>query len=183
VPLAAARAVAAEVRRRLVFDLGGRPRRFEVIPVGSVRRRAPQVKDLDFLVVVPAGGEALFERVLAAARLPRGAVAIADTYAAGTRRRSFILRALGPGGRPRHYQADFFVTTAAERAFALYHYTGPRSFNIRTRALAKKRGWRLNQYGLFSAATLRRVPGSGVRTERALSALIGVTYRPPARRE
>jgi DNA polymerase/3'-5' exonuclease PolX len=183
VPLAEARAVAAEVRRRLVFNLGGRRRRFEVVPVGSVRRRAATVRDIDFLVVVPPDCEAEFEHVLAAAALrpPRraDAVTFAAAYAVGSRRRSFVLRARG-----RSYRSDFFVTTAAEKPYALYHFTGPPQFNIRTRAHVKRRGQLLNQYGLFDAAARRRVRGSAaVRSERDLARFIGVTYHFPWARE
>jgi DNA polymerase (family 10) len=192
VPRAAAQAVAAEVKRRLVFDLGGqRPRRFEVIPVGSVRRRAPHVKDIDLLVVVPAGAlaPADFDRALGAAALrpPRGgdAVSFADTSAAGPRRRSLILRAegRGRGGKAQNYRTDLFIATAAEKPYALYHFTGSREYNVRTRAHAKRSGWLLNQYGLFDAATGRRVRGAAaIRTERDLARFLGVTYRPPRAR-
>jgi DNA polymerase (family 10) len=187
VPLATAQAVAAEVKRRLVFDLGGRSRRFEVIPVGSVRRQAPRVKDIDFLIVINDAGE--FEHALAAAALrpARAAdrVTITDTYAAGTRRRSFILRAEGRGrARAQHYRSDFFVTTGAEKPYALYHYTGSKDYNIRTRAHAKRRGWLLNQYGLFVAATGERVRGTAaILTERDLARFLGVTYYPPSARD
>jgi len=147
------------------------------------------VKDIDFLVVVPAGDEAEFERVLAAAALrpprPADRVAIADTYAAGSRRRSLILRAEGRGqARAQNYRSDFFVTTADERAYALYHYTGSRDYNIRTRAHAKRLGWLLNQYGLFDAASGHRVRGTAaIRTERDLARFLGVTYHPPRARD
>jgi DNA polymerase/3'-5' exonuclease PolX len=72
------------------------------------------------------------------------------------------------------------MTTTAEKPFALFHYSGPATYNIRTRALAKRHGWLLNQYGLFSIATGRRVPGSAnIRTERDLAEFLGVTFRHP----
>jgi len=191
-PLAAAEAVAAEVRRRLVFDFtpegDPRPLRFEVLPVGSVRRQAPRVKDIDFLVVVPAEHEARLDRALAAAALrpPRAGdrVEIADTYAAGARRRSLILRRGAPGARPTCYRSDLFLTTAEEKAFALFHYTGSSAYNIRTRAHAKRQGWLLNQYGVFDAGTGQRVRGSSaIRTERDLARFLGVTYHPPRERD
>ena len=206
-PLAVASAVAAEVKRRLVFDFtregDPRPLHFEVIPVGSVRRQASRVKDMDYLVVVPAGLESRVDRVLAAATLrpPRAGdrVEIADTYAAGTRRRSFILRsksfeALDPvskrasrqpkASRPQHYLSDLFLTTEENKPYALFHFTGSKSFNIRTRALAKRKGWLLNQYGLFDTTTEQRVRGSSaIRTERDLAKFLGVTYRSPRGRD
>jgi DNA polymerase (family 10) len=195
-PLAIAAEAAAEVARRLTFPAegGGPPARFEVVPVGSVRRGAPRVKDIDLLVVAPAGiAPGRFERALAAAVLrpprPGDRAAIADTYAAGARRRSLVLswaggQPAGAGAPPRrHLRVDLFLASAAEKPFALYHYTGPSQYNIRTRALAKRRGWLLNQYGVFDAASGQRVRGaSGVRTERDLARFLGVTYRPPEAR-
>jgi DNA polymerase/3'-5' exonuclease PolX len=189
VPLAAARAVMAEVKRRLVFRPAGAPRplRFEVIPVGSVRRQASRVKDMDFLVVVPAALAARAPAMLAAATLRRGGgVTIADTYAAGARRRSLILRADGgpAGGRARHYRSDLFLALEDEKPYALFHYTGSARYNIRTRAFAKKKGWLLNQYGLFDALTKKRVRGTaGIRSEQDLAGFLGVRYRAPTDRE
>jgi hypothetical protein len=185
VPLAIAQAVMAEVLRRLV--LGGPRLRFEVIPVGSVRRQAPRVHDMDLLVVIEASG--IPRRALASATLRparRGdRLEIADTYLAGQRRRSFILRASRPGGRPAHYRTDLFLATRAEKPYALFHYTGSSRYNIRTRALAKRKGWLLNQNGLFDAAhPTQRVPGtSSIRTERDLARFLGVSYRLPTDRE
>jgi DNA polymerase (family 10) len=176
VPAAEAAAVAAAVVAAVVV-----PRAWEVVPVGSVRRRARTSKDLDFLVVVPRAADVA--GALAALRWRPGApVAVADTYATGARRRSCILRYRRPGRGYAHYRADFFVCPEAERAFALMHLTGPASYNIRLRARAKAAGHRLNQYGIFDAAG-RRLRGSGaVRTEEQLAAFLGVTPRPPNRR-
>ncbi len=190
-PLAAAQAVAAEVVRRLEFALpGARARRFETIPVGSLRRESARVRDLDFLIVVP---DALIGDALAAMRLrPARAgdrLSFADTYAAGTRRRGVIIAAAsrttgGTPGRARHYKSDFFVTTPACLPFALFHYTGSGTYTIRIRAYAKRLGYRLNQYGLFDSKTGRRVRGSNrITTERELADFLNVTYRPPPGRD
>lgn len=206
VPLAEAEAVTAEVRRRLILSVPGvararhspkrrrapRKRRAAVAVVGSVRRRAPRVKDLDFLVFSPPGLlPAARGRLLASAALrPSRAgdrLAIADTYASGARHRALILR---DATRGRCYRADFFLVRPAEKPFALFHYTGSQAYNVRTRALAKKKGWLLNQYGLFDASAgpgasrrgeaLRPARGSAaIRTERDLARYLGVSYREP----
>lgn len=170
-------ALAAEVVRRLRF--GGR-RRPEVIPVGSVRRGAARANDLDFLVVAP--GAALDPGFLGAARLARGRpgdrLVLAAAYAQGPRRRGVILC---QGARA--FRADLFLATPAERPFALFHFTGPAAYNVRTRAAARRRGLRLSQYGLAVAATGRRAPGAaGVRTEADLARLLGVRVRAPGAR-
>lgn len=35
----------------------------------------------------------------------------------------------------------------------LLHHTGPNGFNIKLRSMAKKKGWKLNEYGLFDRET------------------------------
>ena len=168
----------------------GRPRGhvLRVTPVGSVRRRAARSKDLDLLVRVPARLEARLDRVLADVRLGRRRAG--DRVEAllhregGPRRRALTALGRTPGGRARRYRVDLFAATGAEWPFALFHYTGDSAYNIRTRAHAKARGWRLNQYGLFVAGTDRRARGSAaVRSERDLAGALGVTYRPPHARE
>jgi DNA polymerase/3'-5' exonuclease PolX len=194
VPLATARQIADEVVRRFVFTPPGegRPRHFEVITVGSIRRGAPRVKDMDFLVVPPAEYGPQASGILATAALappgPGDRVSLVDTYAVGERHRSTILSLAprqGAGhGRPAYYRADFFLTAPEEKPYALYHYTGSSAYNIRTRRLAKLKGWKLNQYGLFDLKTGRRVPGTEkIRTERQLAAFLGVSYREPSNRE
>jgi DNA polymerase/3'-5' exonuclease PolX len=178
IALPVAQAISDEACRRLSFSLGGRARQLEVIPVGGVRRESAVVKDIDLLVVVP--GDAA-ETTLATARLraprPGDSLSIVDTYAAGSRRRSFILEDAQSGKR---YKADLFVTTAREKAYALYHHTGSAAYNIRIRAFAKRQGWKLNQYGLFVSATGHPVPRSTlVKTEAQLAKLLGVTFREP----
>lgn len=181
IPRATARAVLAELRRRLVVP-GGRA----TFVVGSVRRGAPVAKDLDLLVVAapPAGA-------LAAAALappgPRDRLAFVETYAGGPRRRSLVVRWAPRGGRPRHYALDLFLATPPEEPYALLHHTGGRAYNVRIRAHAKRRGLTLNQYGLFStsaAGRKRRARGTrALASEREVLRFLGATYRPPSRRQ
>jgi DNA polymerase/3'-5' exonuclease PolX len=171
-------AVANEFTRRATFGVA----RFEVIPVGSVRRKTPRVNDLDFLVIAPSGANVL-DSLSLRRRTPRDRISIATVYAAGPRRRSVILRVDGLS-RARHYRADVFLATTAEKPFALLHYTGPYTYNIRIRAHAKRNEWLLNQYGLFNAISRARVRRSNlIHSERDLTHHLGVTYRAPHNRE
>ena len=172
--LAKALELAAELRRQLRFS-GGRPR---LVTVGSVRRAEPTAVDLDLLVVVPDRAD--FSNTLASARLDGSPYAITGDRGSGARRRSLVLA--GPG--VRGFQVDLFLVRKQELPFALFHYTGSRQYNIRTRAHAKARGWLLNQYGLFYADRAgARVRGTArLGTERALAEALGVSYRPPTDR-
>ncbi len=183
VPLATGRAIAAELGRRLTYaGPAGRRRKYPAVPVGSLRRGAPRSKDIDLLVVVPPGVP--LEGVLASAALGgAGPLSLAESYACGPRRRSLVVRRALPGGGARRYAVDLFLATAAERPYALFHFSSGRDYNIRVRAHAKRRGLKLDQYGVFLAGTRRRAPGSaGIRTERELARFLGVTYRPPEQR-
>jgi DNA polymerase/3'-5' exonuclease PolX len=183
-------ALAADLTRRLRF--GGR--RMRLILVGSARRGAARNTDVDFLVVPkrPLGAAeraALFHDVSFAnadanAKHAEIARRAPGALPEGARRRSFdVTWPRGATAARRRVQVDLFFVQPDELPFALFHYTGSREYNIRTRAHAKARGWRLNQYGLFDAGG-RRVRGSvALRTERELAALLGVSYRAPTDRE
>lgn len=157
----------AQVRPRLVL-------------AGSARRGESANVDVDILVVVPAGAPAsTLASTLASAHVGANApFEIVGDRISGSRHR--IMLVSSAAAHLRRFPVDLFLVHAHELPYALFHYTGSRVYNVRTRAHAKRRGWRLNQYGLFDAATGRRVRGSAnVRTEREVAALIGVSYRSP----
>ncbi len=200
IPRAVALRVAEELRRRLRFggrgSAAGRARR-AVHVVGGLRRgTAAKVKDIDLLAVLPPEFLRSWHRAGAGAgagvRLARPAAgdrceSIVETFAAGRRQKGLIVACREPGQRARrHYAVDLFLATRGELPFALFHYTGSARYNIRTRAHAKRQGWLLNQYGLFSAKTRRPLRARGraaIRTERDLARFLGVTYRRPGDRD
>jgi len=169
--------------RYLTFDGSRR----KIVPVGSVRRgEPPPHKDIDVLVVMPtAPTKTPLITVLprAAARSP-DAVTINSIRLLESGKRHNMIRisyTCARDARRASSVIDMFITTPNELPFALYHYTGPKSYNIRTRAHAKRNGMKLNQYGLFYADTNRRV-GRPIRSERDLAAALGVHYRAPQNR-
>lgn len=154
--------------------------------VGSARRGEAINTDLDFIVVPKT------RQTLRAREELLGTVTSAVTSALAIAPAIARERALPAGGRRRsldviwgsaRVRVDLFFAQPDELPYALFHYTGSRLYNIRTRARAKARGWRLNQYGLF-AESGRRVRGSAqVRSERDIAALLGVSYRAPEDRQ
>lgn len=181
VPLARADAILADVQNRITFPVAGRQVSLPLIPVGSVRRRRPRVGDLDALVVAPPG--ARLQGTLPGLRLappaPGSPVRAARLALRGDRHASLALDLRGGA-----IGLDLFMVRPAELPYALFHYTGSPAYNIRVRALAKRAGLRLNQYGLYDAKTGRAAPGSRrVRSERELADLLGISHRPPTDRE
>ena len=199
-------ALAADLRKRLRF--AGWRMRLEL--VGSARRGEEHNTDVDFLVIggqsTPAAVRAalLANVELAPARAGARAATMvtggarARALPAGPRRRSILVKWLcncnfnytskstsaSARAIARTVQVDLFFVQPKELPYALFHYTGSRQYNIRTRAHARARGWRLNQYGLYAGDSDRRVKGSGrIRSERDLAAFLGVGYRAPNNRE
>jgi DNA polymerase (family 10) len=180
VPLRTAEEVTEDLRKRLIFCADDSCLQLPIYTVGSVRRQVPIVKDLDLLAVLPAEYKGRLETVLEGAKLRgSGLVEIVDTYANGSRRHSCIVRRVGT---KKSYMVDIFLTTENELPYALFHYTGDSTYNIRTRALAKKKGYTLNQYGLFDADGKRVKGTSAIKDEQGLAEFLGVSYRTPVER-
>lgn len=201
IPLEEADEVVRELRDRIAFcpsetkskPLQERPKekcfRLPVVAVGSVRRRHPTVKDFDLMAFFdPAKAKNISaDSVLPSLHLhSSGRASIARVYNAGPRKFSFVLtwKGLTPGQATKHFRVDIFLALTADKPYALFHYTGSRTYNLRTRALAKKKGWLLNQYGLFDRKTRKRVPGTEkIKTEKDLAEFLGVRYRTPEERD
>jgi len=84
---------------------------------------------------------------------------------------------------------DFLIVPWEERGAALLYFTGNDIFNRSMRLLASKKGYRLNQRGLFR--DVLRGPGRAKVTdgtlvegasEERIFELLGVPYRPPEHR-
>ncbi len=76
-------------------------------------------------------------------------------------------------------KADVYFAPADEYLYALLFLTGSGPFNIHMRAVAKHRGYLLNQRGLFHRESGDRIY---VANERELFDLLHMTWREPAER-
>jgi DNA polymerase (family X) len=135
----------------------------QFVPVGSLRRGSETCGDLDILAV---GGErALMDRFTAWSEAER-------TLGRGDTKASILLR----GG----FQADLRLVPAESRGAALQYFTGSKAHNIALRDRAIRRGYRLNEYGLFRLADDAVVAGD---REEAIYEALGLQYVPPELRE
>jgi len=75
-------------------------------------------------------------------------------------------------------QVDVRVVPEKSYGAALMYFTGSKAHNIALRALANERGWKLNEYGLFSGK--RRIAGAG---EEEVYGKLGLAFVPPELRE
>ncbi|HTP54482.1 MAG TPA: helix-hairpin-helix domain-containing protein [Thermoplasmata archaeon] len=129
---------------------------------GSFRRCRETVGDLD-LLVTSTDPEKVFDVFSANP-------AIAEVRMRGGTKETVVLR----GG----LQVDLRVVEPDAFGAALQYFTGSKEHNVRLRSLARDRGLKINEYGVFRGD--ERVGG---RTEEELYALLGLAWIPPELRE
>jgi len=161
-PLHVARPIACTLREQVA----GLPGVERVEIAGSVRRGKEMIGDLDLLCVA-ADGPAT---TAAFTRLPlvRSVLAAGDTKAS-------VLVENPIGGE---IQADLRVVPAESFGAALQYFTGSKEHNVRLREIAVKRGWKLNEYGLFEGPVALAGPDEAGIYER-----LGLPLIPPELRE
>jgi DNA polymerase (family 10) len=129
---------------------------------GSIRRRKETIGDLDFLVA--ARDPAAVSRAFAS--MPE----VAHVHARGA---SKTLVRLDSG-----IDADLRVVPEESFGAALAYFTGSKAHNVRLRGIARRRGLKLNEYGLFRGS--RRLAGT---SEEQVYEALGLAFVPPELRE
>ncbi len=133
-----------------------------VSPAGSLRRWQETIGDIDILVTGIRGQDIIkyftrypgTERVLAAGAT-KGSIIVADDV-----------------------QVDVRIVPAASFGAALQYFTGSRAHNIHLRNIAKTKGMKLSEYGVFRGT--RQVAG---KTEPGVYKILGLPFIPPELRE
>ena len=134
----------------------------EVTPAGSLRRGSETVGDLD-LLVTGHDGAGIADHF---AKCP----GIAQLLAKGEDKVSVKLQ--------NDLQVDVRMLEREAYGAALMYFTGSKEHNVALRERAKKRGWKLSEYGLFQGETaLAR------GTEEEIYAKFDLPWIPPELRE
>lgn len=135
---------------------------------GSYRRQKPISSDID-IMVVSDNNDALntFVNVLKTK-------VKAYPYSHGDDKVSIII-VINP---KRIYKIDAFRANREESIPMLLYSTGSKEFNIRMRAVAKKKEYMLNQRGLYKNG----VRVNGLTSERDYFDILGMTYLEPNQR-
>lgn len=134
----------------------------QVVVAGSVRRRRETVGDIDILAT-SSKPEKIMERFL---RLPQ----IAHVYSTGKTKTMVKLK--------NGIDADLRVVPKISFGAALNYFTGSKDHNVYLREMAIKKGYKLNEYGLFRGKKLM-----ASRTEEELYHALGLEYIEPELRE
>lgn len=77
-------------------------------------------------------------------------------------------------------QIDLRVVESDQWGSALQYFTGSKEHNVHLRELAKEKGFKINEYGVFRLSDGERVAGE---TEESVYGVLGLSYIPPELRE
>lgn len=132
----------------------------KVTTAGSIRQGKEMVGDID-IVVIPKDTETFYDDVKELIDFEYGAT-----------KKIF--------GMYKDRPINIFVTTNESYGACLYQCTGPAIYNIHKRQMAKRKGYKLNEYGLFNRETNVQVAGD---TEKSIFEYLEWEYREPNKRK
>jgi len=158
-------AEASVVADAIVAYLAKTPGVSRVSAAGSLRRMKETVGDIDILAC-GKDGPAIIRRF---ARHPDTVRVLAE----GETKGSIVVRT---GETER--QVDLRIVGAADYGAALLYFTGSKAHNIKLRGLAKDRGLKISEYGVFRGA--KKLAG---REEEDCYRVLGMPWVPPEMRE
>ncbi|HLZ31598.1 MAG TPA: DNA polymerase/3'-5' exonuclease PolX [Chloroflexota bacterium] len=166
IPLAIALPAAEEVMRQLTETCSAVE---SITPAGSIRRWRETTGDIDILVSSRQPDEVM--RAFTSLPLLRQVLSAGDT-------RSSVLTV-------SDVQVDLRVVAPECIGAALQYFTGSKEHNVKLRAMAVRRGLKINEYGVFfeGQAGLQGDPSLGGRTEEEVYAALGLPWIPPELRE
>jgi DNA polymerase (family X) len=160
-PLAIALPAAEEVMRQLRACAAVE----SIAPAGSIRRWRETTGDIDILVASAQPTEVIeaFTRL----------AVVKQVLGAGDTRASIVTVA--------DVQIDLRVVAPESIGAALQYFTGSKEHNVRLRALAVRKGLKVNEYGVFPADD--DTTNLASRTEEEVYAALGLPWIPPELRE
>lgn len=134
----------------------------QISPAGSLRRLKETIGDIDILVASDKGREI----IRAFAHLPE----VVEILAEGDTKGSVVM---SPG-----CQVDVRVVTEDSYGAALQYFTGSKAHNVKLRGMARERGLKVSEYGVFRGE--EKLAG---RTEKEVYEMLNLPWIPPELRE
>jgi DNA polymerase (family 10) len=135
----------------------------KIEPAGSLRRMKETIGDIDIL----ASGRNNIEIIEKFTTLPM----IKEILAKGDTKASVIVKT-------NNLQVDLRVVDTSCFGAALQYFTGSKAHNIKLRTLAKEKGLKISEYGIFKGE--RKIAG---KTEEEIYKTLGLVWIPPELRE
>ncbi len=129
---------------------------------GSLRRNKESIGDVDILITIPKSVSDYEHIMNHFVKFKK----VYNVIAKGDTKSSVILFS--------GIQVDLRVVPSASFGAALHYFTGSKQHNIRIRDLAKKKGLKINEYGVFKGE--KQIGG---KTEEEIFESVGLPYIPP----
>jgi DNA polymerase (family X) len=133
---------------------------------GSLRRKKETIGDIDIVIIAEPGNRKKIVSKFVA--LPQ----VEKVLAKGTTKASVVLK-------NNDVQVDIRLVHDFEYGAAMLYFTGSKEHNIKLRIMAKERGYKINEYGLFDAVTNKRLAGT---TEEEMYHFLHLKYIEPEQR-
>ncbi len=135
----------------------------KIMYAGSLRRFKETVGDIDILAIAPDGRKVIDFFV----SLPM----VEDVLAHGDTKGSVILK-------DSKIQVDLRVVPEDSFGAALQYFTGSKQHNIHLRTIAREKGLKISEYGIFKGG--QKIGG---KEEREIYEILGMQFIPPEMRE
>jgi DNA polymerase (family 10) len=155
---------AISIARSFINELKNVPGVENISEAGSVRRRKETIKDIDILIT-SSNPSYIMDRFVSNPM-------VWEVISKGETRSSIRTREL--------MQVDLRIVEPDSFGSALAYFTGSKEHNIRLRDIAKGRGLKLNEYGIFSEKNGEKIGG---KEENDVYRILELQYVPPELRE
>jgi DNA polymerase (family 10) len=157
---------AAKIAEKIVSGLKKIKEIDDIFIAGSLRRKKETIGDIDILCTTSVSPrKKVIEKIKTLPFIQR----ISE---AGTTRMHLELH-------DSPLEVDIRIVTPDQLGAALLYFTGSKEHNIQLRTMAKQKGWKINEYGVFDERTGKRIAG---KTENEIYQLMGYPFIPPERR-
>ncbi|MEO0072601.1 MAG: DNA polymerase/3'-5' exonuclease PolX [candidate division WOR-3 bacterium] len=157
--------VATKIADMVVDYLKHAPGLKDISPSGSLRRMKETIGDIDILVSAKNGAK-IIEYFT---KMPN----VVQVLAAGDTKGSVIIKT-----ETETLQVDVRIVDEDSYGSALQYFTGSKDHNVTLRTLAKEKGLKLSEYGVYKGE--KKVAG---RTEEEVYRILGLKWIPPELRE
>lgn len=130
---------------------------------GSLRRKKETIGDIDIIIEAEnKDRKNIIKTILSLQK-------VSKSIEAGTTKATIVLK-------NKNIQVDVRLVNADEYGAALLYFTGSKEHNIKLRIIARNKGFKLNEYGLFEITTGKKIAGI---TESSIYKALGLKFIPP----
>lgn len=145
---------------------------YALVIAGSYRREKSDSGDIDCLLTSEKFTLKDIVKYLQKKRIIKEILSVRDT--------KFMGIVSCPNNTTQNMRLDIEFVPKKEWGTALLYFTGSKQFNVHMRADAKRKGYQLNEYGLFDIRTGKKVLKAP--TERDIFKFLDLVYVKPKRR-